>query len=163
MIERVLSTPWFRLHLVMFCVIITEISGAFRIPTWLENNPPSFEYFRKTALTTIFKKLEEAGTFIFVDVILYANTLKNNVYRSNKREPPPFFHSDTNPVLGHFLIHSVHKTHALFVTVVLIWLLFLNILSFNFFPTPNKCPRFTRFRRSYVNHTPNVLTNRCQK
>ena len=30
------------------------------------------------------------------------------------------------------------KTHVLVVTVELIWLLLLNILSFNFVPTPNK-------------------------
>ena len=32
------------------------------------------------------------------------------------------FHLDTNPVLGHVLIHSVDKTHVLVVTVELIWL-----------------------------------------
>ena len=66
------------------------------------------------------------------------------------RGPPPFSHSDTNPVLGHVLVHSVDKTHVLVVTVELIWL-FLNMLSFNFVPTLNKSLRFMRFRRSYVN------------
>ena len=42
------------------------------------------------------------------------------------------FHSDTNPVLVHVLVHFVDKTYVLVVTVELIWLLFLNILSFNF-------------------------------
>ena len=60
----------------------------------------------------------------------------------NKRGPPPFFHSDTNPVLGHFLVHSVGKTHVLVVTVKFIWLLLLNILSSNFVLTPNKFLRF---------------------
>ena len=41
----------------------------------------------------------------------------------------------------------------------LIWLLFLNTLSFKFVPTPRKSLRFTRFRRSYVNHPAVVLTN----
>ena len=36
------------------------------------------------------------------------------------------------------------------VTVELTCLLFLNILPFNFVPTPNKSLRFTRFRKSYV-------------
>ena len=76
--------------------------------------------------------------------------------------PPPFFHSETNPALGHVLAYSVDKTHVLVVTVELIWLLFLNMLSFNFAPTPNKSLRFTRFRRSYVNRPAVVLTNRCQ-
>ena len=83
------------------------------------------------------------------------------MYHSNKRGPPPFFHSDTNPVIGHVLVYSVGKTHILVVTVELIWW-FLNILFFNFVPTPNKSLRFTRFRRNYVNRTAVVLTNHCQ-
>ena len=64
-------------------------------------------------------------------------------------------------MLGHVLVYSVDKTHVLLVTVELIWLLFLNIFSFNFVPTPNKFLRFTRFR-SYVNRTVVVLTNHYQ-
>ena len=41
-------------------------------------------------------------------------------------------------VFGHVVIHSFDKTHDLVVTVELIWLLLLNMLSFNFVPTPNK-------------------------
>ena len=48
------------------------------------------------------------------------------------------------------------------VTVDLIWLLFLNILSFIFIATPRKSLRFTRFIRSYVNRPAVVLTNHCQ-
>ena len=92
----------------------------------------------------------------------YPRTPKNNIYHSNKRGPPPFFHPDTNPVVGHVLVHSVDKTHVLVVIVELIWLLFLNILSFNFVPTPKKSLRFTRFRRSYGNRAAAVLTNHCQ-
>ena len=54
------------------------------------------------------------------------------------KQTPSFFQLDTIPVLGHFLIHSVDKTHDLVVTLELIWLLLLNILSFNFVPTPKK-------------------------
>ena len=92
----------------------------------------------------------------------YPCTLKNNIYHSNKRELAPFFHSDTNLALDQVLAHSVDKIHALVVTVELIWLLFLNIISFNFVPTPNKSLRFTRFKRSYVNRPAVVLTNHCQ-
>ena len=60
------------------------------------------------------------------------------MYYSNKRVPPPFFHLHNNPVSGYVLIHSFDKTHVLVVTVELIWLLLLNILSFNFVPTSNK-------------------------
>ena len=38
----------------------------------------------------------------------------------------------------HVLIHSFGLTHVLVVTVELLWLFLLNILSFNFVPTPNK-------------------------
>ena len=44
----------------------------------------------------VFEKLEEADTLIFVNTIQYPRTLKSNIYHLNKREPPPFFHSDTN-------------------------------------------------------------------
>ena len=68
----------------------------------------------------------------------YPFTLKNNSCNSNKRVPAPFFHSDTNLIFGHVLIHSFDKTHVLVVTAELIWLLLLNVLSFNFVSTPNK-------------------------
>ena len=59
------------------------------------------------------------------------------MHPEEKRVPPSFFHSYTNPVLGHVMTHST-KTHVLVVTMELIWLLLLNILSLNFVPTPNK-------------------------
>ena len=83
-------------------------------------------------------------------MIQYPHTLKNNIYLSNNWGPLPFFHSDTNPVLGQVLVHSIDKTHLLVVKVELTWLLFLNMIPFNFVHTPNKSLRFTRFRKSYV-------------
>ena len=65
-------------------------------------------------------------------------------------------------MLGYVLVHSVDKTHVLVVTMELILLLLLNVLFFNFVPTPSKSIRFTRFRRSYINCTAVVLTNHCQ-
>ena len=65
-------------------------------------------------------------------------------------------------ICSHVLVHSVDIIHVVVVTVELIWLLVLNILFFNFFPMPNKSLRFTRFRRSYVNHTVVFPTNHCQ-
>ena len=56
----------------------------------------------------------------------------------------------------------VDRTHVLLATVDLIWLLFLNILSFNFVATTRKSLRFARFIRSYVNCPAVVLTNHCQ-
>ena len=55
-----------------------------------------------------------------------------------QKETTTIFHSDTNPLLGHVPILSFDKTYVLVVTVELIWLLFLNTLSFNFAPTSNK-------------------------
>ena len=108
------------------------------------------------------QKRQRLIAFLFVNTIQCPRTLKNNIYHSNKRGQPPFFHLDTNPILGYALVHSVDKTHVLVVTVDLIWLLFLNILSFNFAATSRKSLRFTRFIRSYVNSPAVVLTNHCQ-
>ena len=105
------------------------------------------------------QKRQRLITFIFVNTIQYSRTLTINIYHSNKWGPPLFLHLDTSFVIGHALVHSVDKTHVLVVTVELTWLLFLNILSFKFVPTPRKSLRFTRFRRSYVNHPVVVLTN----
>ena len=110
-------------------------------------------------ISTKSQKRQSLVTYILVNTIQYLRTLKNNIYHSNKRGPPPFFHLDTNPVLGHVLVHSVDKANVLVVTVELIWLLFLNILSFIFVPTPNKFLRLKRFRKSYVNRPDDVLTN----
>ena len=76
--------------------------------------------------------------------------MKNNINHLSNRGPPPFFHSDTNLVLGNVLVHSVEKTHVLVVTGELTWLLFLNILSFNYVQTTNKSLRIGKFKRSYT-------------
>ena len=101
----------------------------------------------------LFEKLGKAET---------QELLNNNKDHSRKREPPAFFHSDTNVVLGHVLVHSVGKSHVLSVTVELTWLLFLNVLSFDLFRTPNKSLRFRIFRRIYVNCHAVVPTNHYQ-
>ena len=89
----------------------------------------------------LFKKPEEAErliVFILTNSIQYPRTPKSNIYHSNKWVQPPFFHSYTNPVFGHILINYFEKTHVLSGTVELIWLLLLNIISFNLAPVPNK-------------------------
>ena len=92
----------------------------------------------------------------------YPRTLKNNIYHSNKWGPPPFFHSDTNPTIGYALVHYFDKTHVLAIIVEMIWLLFLNILSFNFVTIPIIFLRSAKFWRSYVNRPVVFLTNHCQ-
>ena len=107
-------------------------------------------------------KRQRLIAFIFVNTIQYPRTLKKNIYHSNKRGTPPYFHPDTNPLIGHTLVHSVDKTHVLVVTVELIWLLLLNIISFNFVTTSRNSLRLTRFRRSSANRPVAVLTDHCQ-
>ena len=63
-------------------------------------------------------------------------TLKHRTL--SKRGTPPFFHSGTNLVLGNALVHPFEKNPVLVVTAKLIWLFFLNILSFNLIQTLNK-------------------------
>ena len=77
--------------------------------------------------------------------------LKNSMNHLSKSGPPSFFHSDTNLVVGNVLVNSVEKSScSQVVTDKLIWLLFLNILSFNYVQTTNKSLRFRKFRRSYT-------------
>ena len=86
--------------------------------------------------------------------------MKNSIYDSNKRVPLPFFYSDTNPVRGYVLRHSFDKTHALVVTVELIWLLLLNMLFFQLCSNAEQISvRLARFRRSYVKRAAVVLTS----
>ena len=113
----------------------------------------------------LFEKPEEVKSHRLTD----RYTLNSHTHRpwrttstieTNKWRAPPCFHSYNCLVLGHVLIHSVDKTLVLVIKVELIWLLFFNLLSFNFFATPNKSPRFTRFRRSYANR-PTVTVLFC--
>ena len=105
------------------------------------------------------QKRQRLISFILINTMQYPCRLKSNIYHSDKRGPPPFFHLDTNPVLGRVLIHSVDRTHVLVLPLELSWLLFLNILSFNFVPTRNNFLRSKRFRKSYVNLPDVVLSN----
>ena len=150
------SALFFRWHLVMFCVIITDISlmGHFEFL-----HDPRMICFP----SNISQKLqaETIITFISVNTKQHLLILKINIDHSSKREPPLFFHSDTSPVLGNGLVHFVDKTHLLAVTAELIWLFFLDILSFKFFQKPSKSLRFRRFRRSYVNRPVDDSTNHC--
>ena len=93
--------------------------------------------FQKNCIDNISSKSQiRQGlvAFILVNTIQYPRTPKNNIYHSNK-----FHHFfNTNRVFGHVLIHSFDKIRVLVVTVELIWLLFLNVFSFNYVRTPNK-------------------------
>ena len=92
----------------------------------------------------------------------YPRTLKNNIYLSNKRVPPPFFHSDANPVFGHVLIHFFWQNpcsccNSGIDLVVALKYTLNNAKQISF--------RLARFRRSYVkcpavaltSHTSNIV------
>ena len=103
--------------------------------------------------TSLWKtKRERLIAFIFVNTIQHLRILKNRIDHSSEPGPPSFFHPHTKTVLGRILIHFVNKAHVLVATVELIWLLFLDIFSFNFVQTLNRSLRFRRFKRNYVNH-----------
>ena len=116
----------------------------------------SFEYFGKIASQERYRLI----AFIFVNMIQHPGILKNNINHLSKRGPPPFFHSDTNLVRGNVLVHSVEKkTRVLVVTGELIWLLILNILSFNYIQTTNKSQFQKIQKKLYVHLSVIVLTN----
>ena len=138
MLERVLNTPVFRMDLMMFCVIITDIWWGI-LNSYIARGSSVFLWIlQKNCLDNISSKHLKKQRLSFVNTIQYPHTLKSNIYHSNKQGPSQFFHSDTNLVLDDLLVHSVDKTHVLAVNVKSIWLLFLNILSFNFVSTSNK-------------------------
>ena len=132
--------------------------GIFRIPIWLGDNLPSFEYSRKIALTTsLWKARRGRNSPPLSQLIQYPRTLQNNIYHSNKRVPPPFFHSDTNPVFGHVLIHSFECSGCnsginLIVT-----------LEYTFFQLGSSSEQISvklaRFRRSYIKPPAVALTS----
>ena len=147
MLEQFLNILAFTFHLPMFCAIIKnvwwDISNSYMARGYLTFLWIFQKKLHLQLLSTIaFSKSQNRQrviAFILVNTIQYLCTLKNDIYHSHKRVPLPFFHSYTNLVFGHVLIHSFDKTHVLIVTVELTWLLLLNIvLSFNFVPRPNK-------------------------
>ena len=85
---------FFRWRLVMYYLI-----------TDLLVHSDSFEYFRK--ITN--QEKQRLIAFIYVNMIQHPDILKNNMNHLSKRGPSPFFHSDTNLVLGNVLVHSVEK------------------------------------------------------
>ena len=135
----------------------------FQILKWLEENLPSFEYFRKNTLTTCLRKAKRNRGSSSLSLLIRCNTYAPWIATSTIQTNWNHLHFFIRiPILGHVLIHSIDKINVLIVTVKLISLLFLNILFFNFVTTPNKSLRFTRSSTIYVNRTAAVLTNHCQ-
>ena len=92
--------------------------------------------------------------------LIAIQTNKNNMYHSNKREPPPFFHWYTNtwPRSGPFFWQNLCSGRNSGTDLVVV----LEYVFFQLCSKPNEALRFTRFRRSSVNCTAVVLTNNCQ-
>ena len=129
----------------------------------MEDNLPSFEYFRKITLTKYLRKARRGRYSSPSSLLIWCNSHAPWITTSTIQTIGNHHHFFIRlPIVGLVLAHPVDKTHVLVVTVELIWLLFLIISFFNFAPTPNKVLRFARFRRSYVNRTSVVLTNHCQ-
>ena len=150
MSEGVLDTSVFRLHLVMFRVIIATSDGIFQIPKWSWVICFLFN-IHKNCNENMFSKnyRQRLIAFIFINTMQYPRTLRNNNH-SNKRETPPFFHSETNiwpcsgPICWQIPCSGCNRGTD--------WVAILEYIFFQ-----NKSLRLTRFRRSYV-----VLTNHCQ-
>ena len=127
---------------------------------WLEDNLPSFKFFRKIALKTCLRKTgrgrDSSPSSLLIRYNTHAPCRITSIIHTNGNHHHSYIWIS---ILGHVLFHSVDKTHVLVVTVELIGLLFFNIFSFNFAPTSNISLRFTRFRWSYVNHPAVFLTN----
>ena len=99
-----------------------------------------FEYFRKIVSLTCLRKARTSR-----DSSLSSFLIRYNTHAPWKTTPTRKQTGGNHrhffiriPILGHVLVHSGDKSHVLVVTVELIWLMFLNIFSSNFFPTLNK-------------------------
>ena len=112
----------------MFCVIKTSIWWG--ISNFYMARKVISEKFHWKYMVSKHWKRQTLSALIFVNTAQYPRTLRNNIHHSKKQGPQSFFHTDTNPVTTHTLVHSVDKTHG--------------FCSFNFVPAPGKSHRFTR-------------------
>ena len=115
MFEEVLKTPAFRLHLNNVLCHFKHLMWYFefldgsRIICFPLNIPKKFHWQH------LFEKPEEAEThrLYLRQYNTHAPWRATSITQTNKRGPPPFFHLDANPVLGHLQIHSFDKTNTL--------------------------------------------------
>ena len=119
--------------------------------------------FQKNCIDNISSKSQKRQrliAFILVDTIQYPCTLQNNIYHSNKRIPPTFFNSDTNPVCGHLLIHSFGKNPCSGCNSGTDLVVALEYTFFQLCSNAEQISvRLARFRRSYVKRPAVVLTS----
>ena len=124
--------------------------GQFWIRTWLEDDRPSFEYFRKI---TIIASLHKAGrgrdsspSSLLIQYNTHAFCL-TNIGHSSKRWLPPFLHSDTNRVLGHDLVRSVNKIHVLVGNSEINWVVILEYTFFRLFSNIEQISRVQKIQK----------------
>ena len=97
----------------VFCHYNRHLMGHFEVLHGLKMICLPLNISEKLFWQYLFEKLGEAGTiitFISVNTIQHWLILRNNIDHSSKQRPSPFFHSKTNPVLGHILVQSFHPT-----------------------------------------------------
>ena len=116
MFKVVLNKPVFRLHLVMFCVIIATSDGIFWILKWLEDNLCSFKYFKKITLLSCLQKArrskDSSPLYLLIRYNTHAPWKTISTIQTNQNHNHFFIRI---PILGHVLVHSVDKSHFLVV------------------------------------------------
>ena len=152
-------------HLVMLCIITTDSRWYISNSYMHVDNLSSFEYFRKIVLTTSVRKPRRGRGYNHLYIFLYDTTpaYSEEQHRPSKQTGTIITLSFRNqpctcPPSGLFC----KQDPFLVVKQELIWLLFLNIFSFNFVRTQKKSLRFRRLRTRYVNCPVIVSTNDCQ-
>ena len=118
------------LHMLCFIIATWYCANSwhifdrtFWIAIWFENNLPSFEYFRKVAMTRFLWKARRDGYYLPSSLLIRYNT--HAFWRTTSSiqangDHFHFFHLDTNPVLCNVLVQSFDKT--LVVTVEFFYL-----------------------------------------
>ena len=160
MLEEVLNTPAFRLHLMFYHN--KHLMGYFE---FLHGSriiclPLIFQKNSIDKISLKSQKKQRLITFILVNIIQYPRTLKNNIYHSSKRVPPLFFHSDTNPVFGLVRSHSFRQNPCSGCNSGIDLVVAFEYTFFQLCHNAEQISvRLAGFRRSYVKRPAVVLTS----
>ena len=149
LLEEVLNTPAFRLHLTIFCVIITNIWWNIS-KNMARDNFFSFEYSRKIALTTaLWKARKGRDSFILVNTIQFISFKQTGTTMIFSFEYQPCVFPRSDPFFWQIPCSGCNSGIDLVVA-----------LEYNFFQLYANAKqisvRLPRFRRSYVKR-PGVL------
>ena len=133
----------------------------FRIPIWLDDNLPFFEYFTKIVLTTSLRKARRGRDLSPSSLLKRYNThtpwRTTSTIQTDRYQHHFFIQMQSCNCLrfGPFCWQNHFSGCNSSIDLVVV----LNTLSFNFVPTLRKSLKFTRFRSSSVNRPVVVLTN----